>query len=258
MEVQTDCETFSSEAAGEVGILRLKKNFLLRTTDLAARDRILEYLDHFANSECIRTVVVFGAADSKGRQEYLEFHRQVCEEGLDSDFIHRMLNVMNQIVLKIVALDKIVVHANRGAVVPHFLSLALAADYTVFGDDALIQNPCLATGMIPKGGIVYFMARRFGKGRVLDLLLTDGELSAAQAASVGLADRVVAADQLEAEVLAVAKRFARAPAGMTWGIKKLISATCLDIGDYMEYENRIFLQALRRAQADLPAAKHTV
>jgi len=40
-----NCDTFSANRVNNVGVLRFKKNFLLRTTDLTDRDRILDYLD---------------------------------------------------------------------------------------------------------------------------------------------------------------------------------------------------------------------
>lgn len=244
----TDFNTFSTEICGDVGVVRLKKNFLLRTTDLAARDLILQHLERFAMNSAVKGILILGAADSKGRDEYLQFYREACRRGVDSDFLHRMLNVMNQIVLKIVTLDKIVVHANSGNVLPHFLSLALAADYTLFSDSALIQNPCLEIGMLPKGGIVYFLVRRFGKGKAMELLLSDRDITGSDAAVLGLVDQVVSADKLEDAALDAVHRFTRASSGMVWGIKKLINADHLDLARYIEYENKIFLQALRQAR----------
>ncbi|MFC1859145.1 enoyl-CoA hydratase/isomerase family protein [Thermodesulfobacteriota bacterium] len=244
-----DCETFSAELVDRVGVLRFKKDFLLRTSDLTARDRMLDYFDLYDKDEKIKAMVIFGAPDSKGRDEYLGFYHKASQQGVDSDFIHRMMNVINQIILKIVELDKIVVYANSGRILPHFLNVSFAADFTIFADNAVIQNPCMEMGLVPKGGGAYFLSKMFGKPKAYDFLLSEKEITAHDALQMGIVNEVVPVGVLEERAMEVAEQFAKMPATSLWGIKKLINYSCKDLSDYLEFENQISLKTCRKSES---------
>lgn len=85
LNFEINCDTFSANRVDSFGVLRFKKNFLLRTTDLTDRDKILDYLDLLSKNDLIKAVVVIGAPDSKGREEYKEFFHQALKLGKDSN-----------------------------------------------------------------------------------------------------------------------------------------------------------------------------
>ncbi len=97
----------------------------------------------------------------------------------------------------------------QGACVAGGLMLAWACDLIVAADDAFFADPVVKMG-IP--GVEYFahpfaMSPRMAK----EMLFLGEKLDAARAYAIGMVNRVVPRDALEAETLAVAERIAKMP-----------------------------------------------
>ncbi|SCL70003.1 enoyl-CoA hydratase [Micromonospora peucetia] len=97
----------------------------------------------------------------------------------------------------------------QGACVAGGLMLAWSCDLIVASDDAFFADPVVRMG-IP--GVEYFahpwvLGPRFAK----EFLFTGDRMPAARAAELGMVNRVVARDDLEAEVMGLATRIAQMP-----------------------------------------------
>jgi enoyl-CoA hydratase/carnithine racemase len=67
----------------------------------------------------------------------------------------------------------------------------------------------VATGVVPGGGPMARLARLAGRGRALEIVLVGDDLDGPRAEQYGYVNRVIADDQLEREVDAIASRLAR-------------------------------------------------
>ncbi|MFV8756739.1 enoyl-CoA hydratase-related protein [Nannocystaceae bacterium ST9] len=76
--------------------------------------------------------------------------------------------------------------------------LALACDYIVASEKAKFGQPEVKLGVIPGFGGTQRLSRRVGIARALELCTTGATIDAAEALRIGLANRVVAPDQLMA------------------------------------------------------------
>jgi len=123
-----ESDFFSTKEIDDLIILSLNKNLLIRSTDLTARDRVLDLFDDISRSDTIKVVVIFSSPEKSGSEEYIDFYRKVLDSRLDRLAVYRMLNVFNQIILKIAGLNKVVVHSNCGLAIPLFLNISLACD----------------------------------------------------------------------------------------------------------------------------------
>ncbi|MEU4565395.1 enoyl-CoA hydratase [Micromonospora sp. NPDC023956] len=97
----------------------------------------------------------------------------------------------------------------QGACIAGGLMLAWSCDLVVAADDAFFADPVVRMG-IP--GVEYFahpwvLGPRFAK----EFLFTGDRMPAARAAELGMVNRVVARDDLEAEVMGLAARIAQMP-----------------------------------------------
>jgi enoyl-CoA hydratase len=88
------------------------------------------------------------------------------------------------------------------------LELAMACDLIVAADDAQLGEPEIRFGSAPVTLIMPFL---IGQKRTRELLLTGDLVGAGEAERIGLVNRVVARDQLAAEVDRLADRLARVP-----------------------------------------------
>jgi enoyl-CoA hydratase/carnithine racemase len=67
----------------------------------------------------------------------------------------------------------------------------------------------VAMGLVPGGGPMARLSRLVGRGRALEILLVADDLDGPRAAQYGYVNRVIADDQLDDEVEAIASRLAR-------------------------------------------------
>lgn len=87
----------------------------------------------------------------------------------------------------------------NGHVLAGGVGLLAAADLAVAADDVEVSTPELKVGLFPMM-IMALIARNVGRKHALELLMTAGKFSAARAAEMGLINRVVPRDQLDAAV----------------------------------------------------------
>ena len=239
-------ESFQATLQDDIASLRFHRDFLLRTTDLENRDRVLDYLDRIGRSRSVKILIIAGAPDSKGREEFIDFFKRARAGGADMIRTHRMYNVINQLVMKVVRLDKFVIYVNSGFVITPYLNMGLACDYRILAENAVIQNPCIELGMAPKGGGGYFLPRMLGRRRAYEIMLSTKDMTATEALGLGLVDEVAAFAELEKAAFQRAREFAAKPAHVLSGVKQLINFNFKDLQEYMEHENDVLLQIIRR------------
>jgi 2-(1,2-epoxy-1,2-dihydrophenyl)acetyl-CoA isomerase len=96
----------------------------------------------------------------------------------------------------------------HGAAAGGGLSLALACDLAIAADNARLIFAYTKLGVACDGGISYRLPRLVGMRKALEIALMDEPLGAADALRLGLVNRVVALEALEAETSRVANRLA--------------------------------------------------
>jgi 2-(1,2-epoxy-1,2-dihydrophenyl)acetyl-CoA isomerase len=96
-----------------------------------------------------------------------------------------------------------------------------------------------AAGLSPDGSSTYYLPRLIGERRARELMLTNRRLSAAEAESWGLVNRVVADDALMDEAQALAASLSNGPTKAYGMVKKLLVQTFNEsLETQMEIEGR--------------------
>jgi len=236
------CDFFSAKRIEHIVMIRFKENLLFYASDLSAKEKVMKYLDLVSESDSIKVVVILGFPYKSGCEEYLEFYRQVFEEKLGQQAIHRMYNAVNQLISKIVNLNKIVIHADSGRVISMFLNVSLACDYRIVADNTVFENPCLKLGLVPKGGGAFFLSKMLGSSKAFEILLSEKDFTAQEALRLGIVNKVVPSEQLEESALNTAKEFAQKPSHTLSGVKKLLNYSTKDLMECLELENQVLLR----------------
>jgi 2-(1,2-epoxy-1,2-dihydrophenyl)acetyl-CoA isomerase len=89
--------------------------------------------------------------------------------------------------------------------------IALACDLVVAAEGVRFIEVFVRRGLVPDGGGAYLLPRLVGVQKAKELLFFGDDLSATDAAALGLVNRVVPADQLDAAVDEWAARLATSP-----------------------------------------------
>ena len=121
-------------------------------------------------------------------------------------------------------LSKPVIAAISGHAVAGGLELALWCDLRVADEDAVLGVFCRRFGVPLIDGGTIRLPRLIGLSRALDLILTGRAVSAQEALSFGLVNRVVAREALADEARAMADQVAKVPAVTARAVKSSINA----------------------------------
>jgi enoyl-CoA hydratase len=132
-----------------------------------------------------------------------------------------------------------VIGAINGAAVAGGFELALACDLLIASETARFADTHARVGVLPGWGLSQRLPRLIGMNRAKELSLTGNFISARQAESWGLVNRVVEPDRLLAVASALAADMLGASPEMLVAMKRLINdgaATTLDRGLEIERE----------------------
>jgi enoyl-CoA hydratase len=104
--------------------------------------------------------------------------------------------------------EKPVVAAVHGAAVGAGLELALSCDFIVVADDAKLRLPEIALATFVGGGVMHTLPERVGIAKAREILLLGDFFSGDTAATIGLANLAVPADDVLPEAERLAHRLA--------------------------------------------------
>ena len=228
----------------DIAILKFGKNFLFEAIELAIENPLLDVLDHISAHDRIKALVIMNCLEQIGREAYIDFCRQVFNAEVDRTSIQRMCNVFDQLILKIVGLNKPVIHADCGEVISLFLSISLACDYRIIATHTTFQKPYFQLETLPKGGGAFFLCKMLGYSQTKQLLMSEKDFDALEAFEMGIVDQVVPFNKLEETAIQTAQKFAKMSIRSLVGIKKLINYSIKDIQNYLDFESYEILKTM--------------
>ncbi|MEQ8743633.1 enoyl-CoA hydratase-related protein [Parasphingorhabdus sp.] len=132
------------------------------------------------------------------------------------------LNRASDLVQSYVTLPVPVVAACQGGVAGAGMLFALGADVVLVDETTAFLFAHQRLGLTPDAGVSLLLPRAVGARHAAALVLTAAKLNGAEAVRLGLANKIVAADQLQQEAEDVVRRIARAPAAVTIRAKRLL------------------------------------
>jgi enoyl-CoA hydratase/carnithine racemase len=137
--------------------------------------------------------------------------------------------------------SKPLIAAVNGACVGIGLTQILSFDVIIASDKARFGIGFIKVGLVPELGSTRLLTERMGPGRARMLALSGDLWSAGDALAAGLVDKVVAADELLDESLALAGRIAANPAPQLQWTKQLLTVNALepDLGQVQARESEL-------------------
>lgn len=161
----------------------------------------------------VRCVVLTGAgrAFSAGGDLRAMQDRRDLFEGAGVDIRERYRRVVHRIVRSLYGLDVPLVTAVNGPAMGLGCDIAGLGDLRIASEAAKFGVPFLSLGILPGDGGAWLMPRHIGYARSAEMLFTGRVLDAATALDWGLVNRVVPADRLMDEAMALAEEVAARP-----------------------------------------------
>lgn len=139
--------------------------------------------------------------------------------------IRRLIQDAHAAIRALVTMRKPVVAAVQGGAAGYGVSLVAACDFAIAADNSSWSMAYTNLGVTPDGGATWFLPRLVGLRRARELVLLSERFGAQDALRLDLVNRLVAADQVQAEALALAQRLAGGPTHAYANAKKLLAAS---------------------------------
>jgi 2-(1,2-epoxy-1,2-dihydrophenyl)acetyl-CoA isomerase len=177
--------------------------------DLEMGDRLLSAVAAVAHDPAVRCVVFTGSGSVFSAGGDVRLMGGMKEEAprLFLDLTVRL----HAFIASVRRCRKPVVSAVNGVAAGAGFSLALAGDIVVAAESARFALAYQNIGLSPDGGSTFFLARTVGTHRAMELTLTGRTLSAGEAASWGLVQRVFPDASFDSETAALAAGMAAGP-----------------------------------------------
>lgn len=170
--------------------------------------------------EDARVLVLTGAG--RGFCAGQDLNDRAVAPGQSVDLGHSVESYYNPLIRKLTGLPMPVIARVNGVAAGAGANIALACDIVIAAKSAKFIQSFASIGLIPDSGGTWVLPRLVGQARALGLALTAEPLPAEQAAEWGLIWKAVEDDALDAEVDALASRFAAAPTRGLTAIKRMI------------------------------------
>lgn len=237
-------ESILTRRQGHVLEIRINRPERLNAFDVASFARFRAELQAAALDRTVRAVILTGegrAFCAGGDVAAMDEHR---EGGTLPLLFHDLTAGQELAIREIVGMRKPVLAALPGVAAGGGLSLALAADWRIAAEGAVLVPAFPGLGAVPDGGLTYFLPHFLGIGLAQEMLFTNARISAARARELGLVHEVVAPGELERRAWARAAELAEGPTfAYGWMKRLMVSAFSESLESQMMLERRGAVEA---------------
>jgi enoyl-CoA hydratase len=235
MTYQTILTDVRGEGALKVGVITLNRPKQLNALNDQLMDELGAALLAFDADAGIGCIIVTGneRAFAAGADISLMKNYQFMDAYLGGH-ISKNWEVIRQV-------RKPVIAAVAGFALGGGCEVAMMCDIVIAADTAKFGQPEVKLGIIPGAGGTQRLPRAIGKAKAMDMVLTARMMDAAEAERSGLVSRVVSADQLMTEALAVGATVCALGLPSIMLAKECVNrAFETGLSDGVAYERRVF------------------
>lgn len=251
--IEINPQSFLYEERGSIALITLNRPDRLNSLTFEVYKELTDTLAALRSRDEVRAVIITGRGRgfcSGGDVEdiigelfkrdmngLLEFTRMTCE-----------------LIRNIRALQKPVIASLNGTVAGAGAVIALACDLRIAAQTAKIAFLFVKVGLAGADmGAAFLLPRIVGLSKATEMLYTGDFISAEEAGRIGLYNRVVAADELEAETIRWAEKLAAGPS-FALGMTKAALNRELDMSLEMALEAESAAQAICMLNPDFREA----
>ena len=241
-------QTLLVDRDGAVVTVTLNRPEARNALDLVMRRELVDALDEIEGDAAARVVILTGAGghfcaggDVKSMQG-----SQGSQTAADG---RARVVALNRLVTRLAEFARPVIAMVDGFAVGAGCNLALCCDLIVASDRAKFGEVFAKIGLVPDGDGSWLLSRLVGLARAKELIFTADIIDSAEAARIGLVNRVVPAAELAATTRALAERIAQGPPQALAMAKHMVNrAASTDLAAALDVE--AFSQAIASTGAE--------
>ena len=228
-------QTIIVETRDHVGLVRLNRPEALNALSRQLMDELADALRKFDHDDAIGAVVLTGSDKAfAAGADIREMKDKSFVDVYREDFITANWEAAAR-------MRKPIVAAVSGYALGGGCELAMMCDFILCSETAKFGQPEINLGVIPGAGGTQRLTRFVGKSKAMEMCLTGRFMDAAEAERSGLVSRVLPADELVDEAVAVAAKIAEKSALAVMATKESVDrAYETTLAEGVRFERRIF------------------
>lgn len=227
-------------ADGAVAHLRFNRPAALNALDVPLARAFAQAVDEATSDPTVRAIVLSGAG--RGFVAGGDVASFAADFDRAGEVVAALLDALNPAILRLRENDAPVIAAVRGVAAGAGFALMTAADLVVADDKARFVVAYDKVGAAPDCGGTWFLPRRVGRARAMELMLLGDAVDAPRALSIGLVNEILPADQVEARALDLAARIAAGPTRAYGKFRRLVDAAFeTPLGEQLAAEKAAFV-----------------
>jgi 2-(1,2-epoxy-1,2-dihydrophenyl)acetyl-CoA isomerase len=205
-----ECLAYEEAGVAVITLNRPQARNALTQEMIGGLEKALDYAERSAG---VRAVVVTGTGGAfcAGGDVKNMASRSLTDGPTIDERIHIQRLQQRNTAGRIYLMPKPVIAMLPGAAAGAGLSLALSADMRTMADTAFITTAFARVGFSGDYGGTFFLSQLVGSGKARELYFLSDRVNAEECKRLGIANHVFAADALEAQTLALARRLAAGP-----------------------------------------------
>ena len=229
--------------AGGIRTIRMNRPDKKNAVTLAMYEAMTAALESANTSDAIRCVLIAGVpgAFSAGNDLADFLNAAQSSGGLDRPALRSLP--------ALVCCRKPLVAAVSGVAVGIGTTMLFHCDFVVAGTDARFSTPFVSLGLVPEAASSLLAPRLMGQRRAFEFLVMGHPLDAAQAKEFGIANMVVAPQDVDAEALKAAREIAALPSGAVALSRALIRGGTDELLARIDREVELFSERLHSPEA---------
>lgn len=212
-------ETILYEAANGIARLTLNRPDRFNAFSETMSSEVLAALKQVAKDPSVRVLVLTGAGKAFCSGQDLKDTQGLAGNRNLGESVVRRYNPMIKLMHD---MPKPIVCRLNGVAAGAGCSLALACDIIVASEQASLIEVFANIGLVLDSGSSYFLPRTVGMKKAFEMATMASKVTAQEALTLGLVNRVVAADALDEEVTKISEYYAKAPTKAIGMIKKML------------------------------------
>lgn len=200
-------QTIAYRKEAGVGYITLNRPETLNAINDQMIAELNRVVDEVANDPEVRVVVLTGAGRGfcSGGDMSLSIFKGTPAE------IERVVTSWHRVPAKLRSMPQPVIASVNGVAAGGGAGLALACDIIIASEQARFGQVFVTLGVHPDTGATYYLPRLVGVARAMELFLTGRIIDAREAETMGMVNRVVPAERLEATTRELAESLAQGP-----------------------------------------------
>ncbi|MCA1613399.1 MAG: enoyl-CoA hydratase/isomerase family protein [Acidobacteria bacterium] len=192
-------ETLLLEKRGRVALITINRPEKLNALSIQTRQEGARALDELRDDADVRVVVITGAGDKSfvAGADIAEFDGRTAVTQRDVMTGRSLFTAVDTFPKPVIAMI-------NGFCLGGGCELALSCDLRVASERARFGQPEIKLGIIPGGGGTQRLTRLVGESKAMEMILTGDMIDAQNALTLGLVNRVVPHEELEARTMELA------------------------------------------------------